>query len=116
MIDLVPTILEVAGGKRFETWNGQPVPPAPGKSLRAALRSRRRVAARIDLVAARRESALLVGHWKIVAAKGKPWELYDMTTDRSEEKDLAKAMPDKMKELAARWERERDAYAALAKK
>ena len=33
LIDLVPTLLEVAGGKRFELWAGQPVPSAPGKSL-----------------------------------------------------------------------------------
>src|SRR5258706_3877414 len=33
VIDIVPTILEVAGGKRIEEWGGQRVPPAPGKSL-----------------------------------------------------------------------------------
>src|SRR6516164_6048795 len=33
IIDLMPTILEAAGGKPFEKWDGQPVPVAPGMSL-----------------------------------------------------------------------------------
>jgi len=116
VIDLLPTILEVTGGKRFEAWSGQPVPPAPGKSL-APLFARDAELPRESIWWLHEGNrALLVGHWKLVAAKGRQWELYDLTTDRSEEKNLAKAMPDKVKELAARWEKERDAYAASAKK
>jgi arylsulfatase len=33
VIDLAPTVLEAVGGKRLTTWRGQPVPPAPGRSL-----------------------------------------------------------------------------------
>ena len=33
VIDLVPTLLEVAGGRRAESWNGRPVPAPPGRSL-----------------------------------------------------------------------------------
>jgi arylsulfatase A-like enzyme len=36
VIDLVPTILDVAGGQRPTTYQGQPVPLPPGKSLKAA--------------------------------------------------------------------------------
>src|SRR5213075_1534246 len=36
VIDLVPTILDVASGKRPETYNGQSVPSPPGKSLAPA--------------------------------------------------------------------------------
>ena len=32
IIDLVPTILEAAGGKPLEKWEGEPVPKAPGKT------------------------------------------------------------------------------------
>ena len=35
VIDLVPTILEAAGGKRPAKWDGKPVPPAPGQEPRA---------------------------------------------------------------------------------
>jgi arylsulfatase len=46
-----------------------------------------------------------VGDWKLVAkGPGGPWELYDLRTDRTEMNDLAAQHPDKVKELAAKWE------------
>jgi arylsulfatase len=50
------------------------------------------------------------GDWKLVAKENKPWELYDLKTDRSETHDLAAEKPELAKELEARW----DAYAARA--
>ena len=68
VIDLVPTILEVAGGKRFETWDGQPVPPAPGKSL-VPLFAKDGTVTRDSLWWLHEGNrALRVGDWKIVAA------------------------------------------------
>ncbi len=45
------------------------------------------------------------GDWKLVA-KGRtgPWELYDMRADRTELHNLATAQPEKVKELAGKWE------------
>ena len=61
--------------------------------------------------------ALRAGDWKIVAAgKDSPWELYDLGADRSETKDLAAEKPDKVRELAALWEKQLADYAALASK
>ena len=61
--------------------------------------------------------ALRVGDWKIVAAgKASPWELYDMTSDRSETRDMAKDRPDKVRELAAMWTKQLADYCALAAK
>jgi arylsulfatase A-like enzyme len=50
--------------------------------------------------------ALRRGKWKIVAAKGQPWDLYDLSNDRGETKNLAATYPDLVKELASRWEEE----------
>ncbi len=49
--------------------------------------------------------AVRAGDWKLVA-KGPAgrWELYDLTRDRVEGHDLAGKHPDKVKELAAKWE------------
>lgn len=117
IIDLVPTILEVAGGKPFETWDGNPVPPAPGKSMVPLF-------AKDDTV--KHDSlwwfhvgnrALRAGNWKIVSAgKDGPWELYDMSTDRSETNNLATEKPDKVRELAAEWTRQTEQYSSLARK
>ena len=40
----------------------------------------------------------------------KPWELYDIDADRSEQHDLAAAQPERVREMSAKW----DAYAARA--
>jgi arylsulfatase len=58
--------------------------------------------------------AIRVGDWKLVVARGDPWELYDLAADRSETKDLARERPEKVKELAALWEKQWAEYIALA--
>ena len=60
--------------------------------------------------------AVRVGDYKLVAAKGDPWELYDLKTDRAEQNNLAAKMPEKAKELEAVWQRQADAFTELAKK
>ncbi|MEA3212583.1 MAG: hypothetical protein QOE70_5640 [Chthoniobacter sp.] len=116
VIDLVPTILEAAGGKPLEQGSAPALPPAPGKSLVPAFATDAAIA-RVSLWWLHEGNrALRVGDWKIVAAgKESPWELYDLSTDRSETKSLAAEMPDKVRELAAQWTRETEKYNALAK-
>jgi len=117
IIDLVPTILEAAGGKRFETWQDQPVPAPPGKSLLPVFAKDRGSLHDSLWWLHEGNRALHVGNWKIVAAgKETPWELYDMTSDRSESSNLAEEKPEKVRELAAIWTREFEEYAALAAK
>jgi len=48
--------------------------------------------------------AIREGDWKLVALYGKPWELYDLSKDRSEQHDLSGAEPDRVKRMAAMWE------------
>ncbi len=117
VIDLVPTILEVTGAKPPEKWKGEPVPPAPGRSLAPAFA--KDGPARRDSLWWLHEGnrALRTGDWKIVAAgKNSPWELYDLSSDRSETKDLAKEKPDKVRSLAAMWTKQFEEYCALAVK
>jgi arylsulfatase len=117
LIDLVPTILEAVGGKRLEKWEGQPVPPAPGKSL-VPLFAKDGTVARDSLWWLHEGNrALRVGDWKIVAAgKDSPWELYDLKDDRSESRNLAADRPEKVRELAAVWQKQLEGHTALAGK
>jgi arylsulfatase len=117
LIDFVPTVLEAAGGKRLAEWDGKPVPPAPGKSLVLVFAKDGTVTHESFWWLHEGNRALRAGNWKIVAAgKDSPWELYDLTTDRSETRDLAKEKPDKVRELAALWTKQFEDYCALAKK
>ena len=54
--------------------------------------------------------AVRVGDWKLVAEHAKPWELYNIAQDRSEQHDLSKEQPERVQQLAAMW----DAYAKRA--
>ena len=47
--------------------------------------------------------AIRMGDWKLVAADGEPWELYNLRIDRSEQHDLASAQPDRVQKLETRW-------------
>lgn len=116
VIDFVPTVLEIAGIQKPKAWSGEPIPDAPGRSLAPAL---------VKDVPIPRDSlwwlhdghrAIRVGDWKLVAAKGDPWELYDLKTDRAEQHNLAAKLPDKAQELAASWQAQTEAFTALAQK
>ena len=43
------------------------------------------------------------GKWKLVALDDQPWELYDLSIDRIESKDLAETMPERVNELSEAW-------------
>lgn len=117
VIDLVPTILETVGGKRPEKWKDTPVPPLPGKSLVSVFAKDGKVARDSLWWLHEGNRALRVGDWKIVAAgKDSPWELYDLSSERSETKNLAKDRPEKVSELAAIWNKQFEDYTAVALK
>ena len=63
------------------------MPPAPGKSLVPLFAKDGTVAHESLWWLHEGNRALRVGDWKIVAAgKDSPWELYDLSSDRSETK------------------------------
>ena len=43
--------------------------------------------------------ALRLDNWKLVKFRNGPWELYNLTSDRSETDNLAGKMPEKVKEM-----------------
>ena len=116
MIDFVPTALEVAGVQKPKEWDGEPIPPAPGKSLVNAFSSEQTVSRDSLWWLHEGNRAVRVGEWKLVAAKNEPWQLYDLKTDRAEQHDLATQMPEKVKELESAWQSQTDAFTELAKK
>ncbi len=115
IVDIVPTVLELAGLQKPADWKGQPIPPAPGKSLVAALKTDVTIDRPSLWWLHEENKAIRVGDMKLVAAKGDAWELYDLKTDRAEQNNLATKMPEKVKELADLWQKQADEIAAVAK-
>ena len=103
LIDLAPTILQLAGGKWPEMYNGHPVPTPPGKSLVPVFAKDSSVTHDYLWWYHEGNRAIRVGNWKLVADHDNPWELYDLKTDRSECRDLASKYPRKIKELGQCW-------------
>jgi arylsulfatase A-like enzyme len=114
LIDLAPTILELAGGRWPTTLAGKPVPPPPGKSLVPVFANDGSVAHDYFWWYHIGNRAICVGDWKLVAANQSPWELFDLRSDRSETKNLAAEYPEKVKELAEAWTGHMQEFRALA--
>ncbi len=115
VIDIMPTVLALTCVAKPATWDGHAIPQAPGRSLVPALLHDETIARDSLWWLHEGHRALRVGDWKIVAAAGSPWELYDLTSDRSEQHNLAAQMPDKAKQLASLWQLQTDSFIRLIK-
>lgn len=115
LVDLVPTVLEVTGAKRPETWNGKPVPAPPGASLIPAFAQDVTVPHEYLWWFHEGNRAVRVGDWKIVSwgVEG-AWELFDLKADRSETRNLAMQFPEKLSELQKLWEAKLEEFQTLS--
>jgi arylsulfatase len=104
VIDLMPTLLDLAGGEYPRRFNGHAINPEEGQSLVSALLSRPHTPRGPLFWEHEGNRAVRVGNWKLVAERDKPWELYDMDADRTETHNLATDHPAKLKELEALYQ------------
>jgi len=89
-VDILPTVLELAGANRTERWRGRATPPLAGRSIVSAFTRDNSAAHDFLYFHHSGNRAIRVGDWKLVSAGRKgPWELYDLKTDRCELKNLA---------------------------
>jgi arylsulfatase len=114
VMDIAPTLLEVAGTSHTERYKGRKVLPLLGKSMLAYLKGKAKFI-RDDSEAVGWEQfsrAIRQGRWKatwIMSPFGTDdWQLYDIETDISERNDLAETNPDKLNELILLWEKYSD--------
>jgi arylsulfatase A-like enzyme len=103
VIDLMPTLVELSGATYPRERGGRPVPASEGRSLVPAFRGEK-TGRRTLFWEHEGNRAVRLGDWKLVAAHGGAWELYDLATDRTETRNRATDEPDRVKELAAAWQ------------
>jgi len=117
VIDFVPTALQLARVEKPKEWKGESIPAAPGRSLIESF-AKDREANDSDRYFWLHEGhkAIQIGNMKLVSAKGESWELFDLSKDRSETKNLVEAMPEKAKQMEADWEKLVDEFTGLATK
>jgi arylsulfatase A-like enzyme len=115
LIDIMATCVEIAGLQYPSNFNGNSIHPLEGKSLVPAF-TNKPINREFIFWEHEGNRAIRVGNWKLVSKTQKQrkftpadenaWELYDMEEDPSESKNLALKFPDKVKTMAALWEKE----------
>jgi len=102
LVDVLPTIAEVAGATYPAQRNGRPIPAPEGRSLLPVLRGEPE-AGRDLFWEHEGNCAVRRGRWKLVRKHRRPWELYDIEADRTELRNLASEHPGLVAELEAAY-------------
>ena len=99
------TCVDVAGASYPTEVNGKPILPMEGKSLKNVFLGDS-LESRYLFWEHEGNAAVRHGDLKLVrTGRNGPWELYNLKADRTEQHDLASSQPDKVKELAAEWQK-----------
>jgi arylsulfatase A-like enzyme len=105
IIDVMPTLLELAGSSYPAEYKGNHILPLEGRSLIPVLQG----GSRPDTTYVWEHEgnrAIRQGDWKLVSRLPRAWELYNLKADRTETSDLSKTMPEKVEAMAALYEKE----------
>ncbi|MCC9606908.1 arylsulfatase [Blastopirellula sp. JC732] len=111
LIDVMPTILDVAGATYPTEYEGNRIHPLDGISLRPALEGKSLDRQKPICIEHENNASIRSGDWKLVGRNvARPrgvhpenWELYNITADRTETNNLAAENPEKVRELAKQW-------------
>jgi len=107
LIDIMPTLCDVAGAVYPEERSGQRTTPVQGISMVPWLTdSGKAEEARTLYWQHEVNAAIRQGNWKLVTSddrKPDSWELYDLTEDRSESDDLSGDQPQRVEQMKAQW-------------
>jgi arylsulfatase len=104
LVDVLPTLVEVGGGRLPESWPDRDLTPVAGMSLAPVLAGGSLGARPPIFLQFGNDRGLRDGDWKLVSFRGYAWELYNLATDRTELRNLAQSEPSILKRLAATWD------------
>jgi arylsulfatase len=105
LIDFMATCAELAGANYPRRQGGRDITPLQGKSLTPIFAGKQREPHDWLYFQFSNNRAIRRGDWKLASAKGAAWELYDLSSDRSELNDQAGRYPDRVNELKELWHR-----------
>lgn len=98
IVDIMPTVVELAGASYPEMRGDAGVIPMQGMSLVPAFHGGT-LQERPLFFEHQGNRAVRMGRWTLLASHRKPWELYDTSVDRTETHNLAHSMPEKVAKL-----------------
>lgn len=106
IIDIMATICDITGAAYPESYNGNTIIPLAGRSFAPLLKGESLADHKALYWEHQGNRAIREGNWKLVSLKGKDWELYNLSTDRSEMNDLISGeqeRAERMKVMYKEW-------------
>ncbi|MQA81293.1 MAG: sulfatase-like hydrolase/transferase [Streptosporangiales bacterium] len=104
LVDVLPTLLDVAGAAYPSERAGELVPQAEGRSMLPALRGEDVDGERPLFWEHEGNAGVRQGRWKVLRKHAKDWELYDVAADRTELHDLAAEHPGRVASMTTAYE------------
>jgi arylsulfatase len=98
------TCVDLAGAEYPTEFAGHKITPLEGKSLVPAITGNKAIVRDAIYWEHEGNKAIFAAPWKLVSKWPGPWELYNLEDDRTEANDLATKEPERVKELAAKWQ------------
>lgn len=103
IIDLMATVVDLAGWPWPAQFDGKPLGPLPGRSLRPIFAGGQRPAPETLYFHLLDHRAVIAGDWKLVSDWGQPWSLFNLANDRTELRDRSKEQPAQFDKLTRLW-------------
>ena len=107
LMDFMPTFLDIANAEYPSQVDGRPIQPYEGMSLSPLFAGSDKLPERTLYFDHFGSSAIRRGDWKLVRCNerlnGRQWELYNITDDRCETKNLIEDEPERFKVLEQAW-------------
>ena len=101
LIDFVPTFMELAGERaRYP----KHLPPLDGISLTPTFADKKLEREKPLLFQYGSWQVIREDSWKLVQHKSEPWQLYDLSKDRTETRNLASKFPERVLQMKSLWE------------
>ncbi|MEW4486455.1 arylsulfatase [Thalassoglobus sp. JC818] len=103
LIDVMPTLADVAGAEVPETWPARELRPVSGISLLPLFEGNEIERPSPIHLLFSKDRGLRDGDWKIVSFQSSPWELYHVADDRAELHNLAHSEPERVQQMVETW-------------
>jgi arylsulfatase len=104
MVDIMSTCIDLAGAKYPAKFDGNDIAPNEGTSLVPMIKGGRQDHERAYYFNHSGTRAVIKGDWKVIAERRGPWELHNITKEKTEITNVADKMPEKVKQLTKLWE------------
>jgi len=105
LIDVMPTLAEVAGAEIPTSHPTRVLHPVSGVSLKPIFAGQTFQRSEPIHLQFASDYGLRDGDWKLVNFKGQQWELYNVANDRTELNDLAASQPERLQRMIEQWKR-----------